>query len=447
MSRYGIEVVGAVGSTERLESLTNNVAKLFGGQAKAQADTMTGALEQMKNALGDVGEQIGSSLAPMITSLAKGLTSLATETGAEQKQVRILFNVLKDVNASEEVRATAIESVNEQYGKYIPHLLTENSTLAEIKKAQDAVTGAMLKRIALSINEEAISDIMREQLELRGQETLLIDALALATKNKDKIVSNGEGEHLVGLWAQREAQKDLNKNREEQKEIQTGINKLNEDAVSLAESFSQTDTFIHAGKPLINLFDEDDIAILPDVMVDMQELDDMFDEAFGTEDDPMDKSIGRKIDGARELASALNTAFDPDMTGSEKMKSMGIQMLTLLEGVVISAGAVNTSLSAMFSGPLGWGAIIGSLALLEGAKAGVRALEFADGGIVQGQGTGDTVPAMLTPGEVILNQAQQSNLVGGMGGVTINVSAPLVDETILDTIIPAIEKAHRMNLA
>jgi hypothetical protein len=38
-------------------------------------------------------------------------------------------------------------------------------------------------------------------------------------------------------------------------------------------------------------------------------------------------------------------------------------------------------------------------------------------------------------------------LVGGMGGVTINVSAPLVDETILDTIIPAIEKAHRMNLA
>jgi len=33
------------------------------------------------------------------------------------------------------------------------------------------------------------------------------------------------------------------------------------------------------------------------------------------------------------------------------------------------------------------------------------------------------------------------------GGLTINVSAPLVDETILDTIIPAIEKAHRMNLA
>ena len=55
MSRYGIEVEGAVGSTERLESLTNNVTKLFGGQAKAQAETMAGSLEQMKNAVGDAG--------------------------------------------------------------------------------------------------------------------------------------------------------------------------------------------------------------------------------------------------------------------------------------------------------------------------------------------------------------------------------------------------------
>ena len=33
------------------------------------------------------------------------------------------------------------------------------------------------------------------------------------------------------------------------------------------------------------------------------------------------------------------------------------------------------------------------------------------------------------------------------GGITINISAPLVDETVIDTIIPAIQKAQRMNLA
>ena len=59
MSRYGIEVTGAVGSSERLETLTGNIARLFGGQAKAQAETMMGSMEQMKNAIGDTAESMG----------------------------------------------------------------------------------------------------------------------------------------------------------------------------------------------------------------------------------------------------------------------------------------------------------------------------------------------------------------------------------------------------
>jgi len=42
-----------------------------------------------------------------------------------------------------------------------------------------------------------------------------------------------------------------------------------------------------------------------------------------------------------------------------------------------------------------------------------------------------------------MNQINQGN----GGGLTINVSAPLVDETILDVIIPKIQKAQRQNLA
>ena len=73
--------------------------------------------------------------------------------------------------------------------------------------------------------------------------------------------------------------------------------------------------------------------------------------------------------------------------------------------------------------------------------------KFAQGGIVPGTGNQDTVPAMLTPGELILNQAQQDNLAGGMNNITINVTAPLVDETIIDTIIPAINNAVNNNTA
>ena len=76
LSRYGIEVKGAVGSTVRLESLTGNLADVFGGQASAQAETMSGKLAQMKNALGDAAEAFGELLFPLVIPLAEGLKAI-----------------------------------------------------------------------------------------------------------------------------------------------------------------------------------------------------------------------------------------------------------------------------------------------------------------------------------------------------------------------------------
>jgi hypothetical protein len=80
----------------------------------------------------------------------------------------------------------------------------------------------------------------------------------------------------------------------------------------------------------------------------------------------------------------------------------------------------------------------------------IRSQKFAKGGIVQGvnSGAGDSVPTMLTPGEVILNQAQQENLVGQVGGMTINFNAPVTNEDFVkDFVIPEIEKTVSGSLA
>ena len=77
LTRYGIEVKGAVGSTERLESLTGNIAAVFGGQATAQTETLAGALAQMNNAVGDAGEALGETLAPMIIASANAVKFMA----------------------------------------------------------------------------------------------------------------------------------------------------------------------------------------------------------------------------------------------------------------------------------------------------------------------------------------------------------------------------------
>ena len=91
----------------------------------------------------------------------------------------------------------------------------------------------------------------------------------------------------------------------------------------------------------------------------------------------------------------------------------------------------------------------GFLGLVTGAALAASATKlfdtlvpkFAEGGIVQGSGNQDTVPAMLTPGEVILNQAQQENLTSNMG-VTVNISGGVVDESYVNNeLIPALNKA------
>ena len=79
LTRYGIEVKGAVGSTERLRSLTENLGKAFGGQAKAQAGTLGGQIQQLSNMYGDLKEDLGETLAPTVmVGAAMGKTAVET---------------------------------------------------------------------------------------------------------------------------------------------------------------------------------------------------------------------------------------------------------------------------------------------------------------------------------------------------------------------------------
>jgi hypothetical protein len=73
MSRYGVAVKGAQGSTKRLESLTDNVALKYGGLSE-KINTTSKALKQMCNALGDAGEEIGKAFLPRMKEMAMDTT-------------------------------------------------------------------------------------------------------------------------------------------------------------------------------------------------------------------------------------------------------------------------------------------------------------------------------------------------------------------------------------
>lgn len=59
LKRYGIEINGAVGSSERLDNLITALSDKFGGQALAATNTLTAELQQLKKAFGELTETAG----------------------------------------------------------------------------------------------------------------------------------------------------------------------------------------------------------------------------------------------------------------------------------------------------------------------------------------------------------------------------------------------------
>lgn len=73
LAKMGVEVEGAVGSTRRLESLTQSISDLFGGQAAAEAETYAGSMALLKNTYGDLLVEIGNLIikSPVLLELVK----------------------------------------------------------------------------------------------------------------------------------------------------------------------------------------------------------------------------------------------------------------------------------------------------------------------------------------------------------------------------------------
>lgn len=77
LSRYGIEIKGTVGSSERLESAVNSLSAAFGGQAEAAAKAGSGPLVQFQNAMSDIQELVGAVVGPALQEAARQMTAFA----------------------------------------------------------------------------------------------------------------------------------------------------------------------------------------------------------------------------------------------------------------------------------------------------------------------------------------------------------------------------------
>jgi len=173
-------------------------------------------------------------------------------------------------------------------------------------------------------------------------------------------------------------------------------------------------------------------------------------------------SIDADLNALRARDSFANASLEKRQTMEDAVRSKhsdALRRAAIAErAMAISSAMMNTYVAvtkALLNPPLA--ALIAALGAAQVTAIAATPLPYERGGLIGGRrhSQGGTIieaeqgefimsrSAVNSIGTSALNQMNQ----GGGGGITLNISAPLIDEHILDVILPSIKKAQRMNLA
>ena len=168
------------------------------------------------------------------------------------------------------------------------------------------------------------------------------------------------------------------------------------------------------------------------------------------------KRIADKITADAELRNQMSVADASIRLGKEVFGQS--KLLSVAEIGMSTARGIMSALGSTPPNPILAG-IIGATGAIQSAK--VSGIKLADGGIVEGIGTNrsDSIPAMLSNGESVLNQPATQALgaeninalnngasIGGNITVNITAGAGADGESIAQMVVNAIEEARQKGL-
>ena len=100
----------------------------------------------------------------------EAMNSFTSEMLTEKRELDKLFNALKNAADKTKEKKNIIDAINKQYKDYLPNLLTEHSTLDEIKTAYDLINRKLKENIALKTLNEKTNEIESKSLENKTKE-------------------------------------------------------------------------------------------------------------------------------------------------------------------------------------------------------------------------------------------------------------------------------------
>ena len=377
-----------------LESAVRNTSKTFSGLAGELGELVPQlrelTQEEMKagKAVEVLGDLFEGQAAKQSETLAGSLTQMSNAVGDAGEAIGSLLSpvVISTANAIKTL-AEGVGSVIERFqdfGKEVDGVLIDEKT-TEIEKFRESIKGLSEEQLADFIkkfhNANTVMTLTKEQ-----SETLI---------EKNKILAETYTKIVEAQQAQKEKIEELGGTIETTNEIRR-----------------------------------------TDLDMDLKKV-----QNFKI----IKKDMRDQINLSQNLASALQTAFDPDLGAGEAFKGFILQVMSSMQGVILASKAMSEALAFAFVPGVGVAGSVAALLALEAAKAGVRNVKFAETGF---DGVVNS-PTMFITGESGAERVQVTPLQGpningpqGGGGITVNIQGGIVDQSFVSNeLIPAINKA------
>jgi len=421
------------------------LSSLFTGQAAAAADTYTGAMQQMENAVGDFSEIIGSALAPHIGIIAKKITELAN-------------GIIGGLTTYNDWKTEVSNVAKGFFG-----LTQEIDNTSDAMQAQAVLQGNLKLITALQERRNELVAMQEEYSKTAGIASYLLGVDKLAEGSAKQAITFID-EKIKGL--------------QETVTWQRAQIKAEEDKIKAETAATETSRILNEGQRIFGQLLLNDTPIIGQYTNSIFNLDGtirkMADETFpklavemttsleqfmgwgiGTEN-----AINASMSAFNGLSGAVTSFFAAkkaqemaDLRSSKKYIAADAEQRASMEEMLsqeqgkraqklyrleqassLASIAMNTARAYVSVLPnfILANIIAGMGAVQAGIVAATPPPAYATGGIVPGSSySGDRVQANVNSGEMILNEQQQKKLFEvangrGGGGITINVNGNLV---------------------
>ena len=122
--------------------------------------------------------------------LNDSMTDFNAILATERQHLRTLFSALEKTTAGTEGHRKAINEINTTYGKYLPNLLSEKSSLNEIREAYRLVNRQLMENAALKAQSGAIDKTLEKAIKTQSE--ALTEMREITTKKLGESKSGGD---------------------------------------------------------------------------------------------------------------------------------------------------------------------------------------------------------------------------------------------------------------